>query len=133
MMSIKEEIIFYDCDGIQVTSTRCILRGRTYPIANISSVAGVKIKANRKSQWYLLVLYCFIALIIGAALQNTTVTAISFLVAVGLGIFGIISKKVKYAVRINTAGQEKDGLIHEDESKIYAVLKAINEAIIQRG
>jgi|WetSurMetagenome_2_1015567.scaffolds.fasta_scaffold81547_2 hypothetical protein len=130
---IGNEKKFYEKDGILITSSRCVLRGKTYPIANISSVSGVKLKPQRKSQYYLLILYLFIALIIGGVSQNSLVMITAFLIAIGLGIWGIMLKRVKYAVRINTAGQDTDGLVHQDETKIDEVINAINEAIVSRG
>jgi hypothetical protein len=123
----KEKV--YHSDGaITVTSTRAVLGGKTYAMANITSVSLAENQPGAGCGCALLGAGFVFALVLFSG------------ESIGLGLFGImllivggmIMSQKTYVVRIGSASGEANAL--ENRSKVYIqeIVDALNQAIIDR-
>jgi hypothetical protein len=119
----SEEAPFFQEGGIIVTKTRFIIGAQTFTMANITSVKGVEISANR---WPPSVL-----LLIGAAICAT-----NFFIGIPMaaaGLLWLIRQEPTFAVVLTTAGGEVKACSSDDSADMRRVIDALNEAIVARG
>lgn len=128
-----EEKIFYEKDGVKVTSARFIVHQETYPIVNISSV---KQRSDPPKNGCGVVLMAFGGLFAFAAMGAEGETASMLLIGllmggIGWGIWK--SAKAEHIVILNTAGNDVKALKSFIKEDIDNVIKALNDAIVHRG
>jgi len=123
-----------DTNNVEVTSTRFIAGGKTYPINGITSVGVVKVGSSRTGPLliFLLGVLCF------AGTNAHIGWPIGGGIIIGLSIWWFITIKDKWAVSVVTAaGQVKALIIPHRKGKgkpyIEKVAAAINKAIAHRG
>lgn len=117
------EEVLYEGSGVKVTPARVIVRGTTYAVANITSIAAVKDTAMRTQG--ILVIMLGVALVV-AELTILGVTAL--LVGALMAWFG------KSAILVLTTGAaERRALRSRNEALVVDIASAINLAIMKRS
>lgn len=130
---MAEEISLYRDATIQVTNLRAILPGKTYAMANITSVSTFTQPANTAPGVIMAILG---ALIVLPGIVVSEMRGCSFTVGIAMLIIGIAiaaAAKNVYWVRIGSASGETNALRSEDHDYVARVVDAINEAIVRRG
>ncbi len=116
----------YSDTAVLVSTTRLIVNGVTYPLANVSSVRLICQPPNRAAA-VILIIVGVIALAFGSS-------GIVFgLLCIGLGVMISVVQKSTYVMLIGSAGGEKSALSSTDQSYMSTVVAHINQAIIDRG
>ena len=130
-MAEEKEITFYSDDrGVRITNTRAIVGTTTYAMANITSVSMSEKPANRK----LGIVVAILGLIILAITYQlgSSGGVIFGVILLGLGILIAAIVKPTYTVRIGSASGEADAVSSNDKKYIQAIVRAMNEAFIER-
>jgi hypothetical protein len=131
MNTENKEIRFFSEQGVQVTNARLIVPGKTYAMANITSVStkrenpsysGVKFTGG------LAFLMGFAALPFGS--WQLGILAI-MLIAVAV-VWGL-SLKPDFHLKISSASGESSALSSKDQLYVERIVQAIQDAIIHRG
>ena len=138
-MTDSGEITYYKGFNVLVTNTRAVMGGRTFAMANITSVS-TAIKAPNPTVWALGIAFGAIATIGGiVSLFDGSIVPIA-LGCTGFGVLAIVtsllvlkSQKSTYSVTIGTAGGEANALSSENETQVRDIVEAMNRAIIERG
>lgn len=129
---MTEEKVYYQSGDVTITGTRAILGGKTYAMANITSVSMGKVAANRVPGIAIAVGGIAIGGCIGALSESGGMWALGAVFLI-IGVAVAVMAKPKYIVRIGSASGETDALTHEDQDYIQKIVTAMNEAIINRG
>jgi len=119
------EASYYQDGTVSITNARAVLGGKTYAMANITSVSMATIPANRKPG--------IVIAIIGLLIAGVTNGGIIGLLILAAGIVLAVIVKPSYVVRIGSASGEADGLVSPNIEYIQKIVNAVNEAIIKRG
>ncbi len=128
------EVSYYSDTAVTVTNARAVLGGKTYAMANITSVSMGEKPANRMPGIALAVLGLVIAACGGSVGGNQAGLGIVIgLLVLAAGIALVVMTKPSYIVRIGSASGEADGLVSKDKEYIQKIVTAMNEAIIKRG
>lgn len=130
---MADEITVYQDPNIHVTNLRAILQGKTYAMANVTSVSMFTQFANKAPGVVLAVLG---GLILLGALPNTEMRgcfSIFGLLMLAIGIAVAWAAKNVYWVRIGSASGETNALSSRDHAYITRIVNAMNEAIVRRG
>jgi hypothetical protein len=130
---MAEEIAVYQDENIHVTNLRAMLQGKTYAMANVTSVSMFTQPGNSAPGVIAAILGGFMLL---AALPESDLRGCSagfglLLLVVGIAIAA--GTKNTYWVRIGSASGETNALSSNDRDYIQRVVNAMNEAIIRRG
>lgn len=125
------EKTYFSDDAITVTSSRAVIGGKTYAMANITSVSKGKRPANTSGATALVLLgaLMFLCALSGPGL----VIGVPGLVLAGLGIFNFTQARPDFVVRLGSASGEANALLHKDEAYIQRIVDAMNTAIVDRG
>jgi hypothetical protein len=125
----REKPLFHD-DLAIITSTRAILGGTTYAIANVTSV-----RYQAQAATWVFVLIGFLLALIGAFLFNVSATHSIIITLVGLAgsVTALAMRKTKHWVVIGTAGSERRAVFSHNQYWTTNVVEALNQAIIDRG
>lgn len=123
-----QEKVYYSDGAITVTSTRAVLGGKTYAMANVTSVS---LGENQSG------VGCAIALI---ALGGLMALAITSKESAGVGVLGLgmlaigiyLLKSKTFIVRIGSASGEANALQSKDRDYTQKIVDAVSEAIIER-
>lgn len=135
---LSGETIFFENAEVFVSDKRVQIRGRTYALANITSVSSRAIEPDTSD---VTVAYVFALLVLAAGLVAAVALywyvlppmwAVAALFIM-LGRWKMDSVKIYYAVRIGTAGSEVDALSSLDQDYICTVTAAVNRAIVSRA
>ncbi len=128
------EVSYYQDDAVSVTNARAVLGGKTYAMANITSVSMAEKPANRTPGIIIAVIGLVIAACLGLVGGNSNATGLLVGIAIiGAGVAIAVSAKPSYIIKIGSASGEGDGLVSEDREQIQKIVSAMNEAIIKRG
>lgn len=125
-----------DGQPVEITTARAVVKGKTYAVKNITSVAVATIPASRLNGILLAVIGAAVLFFAsGSILAGRTTFEINPGHVVGLILFALgvalaVLTKAKYAVKIHTAGVEQDMLVSTDYAAISRVVEALNRAII---
>lgn len=122
------EKTYYSDQGITITSTRAILGAKTYAMANITSVSVGELQQGAGCG-------CGLAGVGSLMLLGLFSSETAFIGL--LGIFGlvvglILMAQKTYVVRIGSASGESDALQHQSREYVERVVRAVNEAIVDR-
>ena len=121
------EQIFFEHDGVRVSSARFVVKGATYPISAITSVRAVR------SKTFPLLAIVLILIGFGILLGGEPTLLIFGLATIALGVVWIIKKKELYSVVLQTSSGESQVLESQDRQYIHSVVDALNNSIVQRG
>jgi len=130
---MSEEVFLYRDATIQVTNLRAILPGKTYAMANVTSVSTFTVPAKRTGA---VILAIFGALIVVAGLSNSELRSSSLTfggVMLVIGIAMAAAAKNVYWLRIGSASGETNALSSHDYDYVARIVHAINDAIVRRG
>jgi hypothetical protein len=126
----KREQEIYKDEIVTVTTTRAILGGTTYAVANITSVR----QLQEPGALGVVMLGLALAVVGGALLDFLGSTAVALaLGGVAIAIGGLIVRKPRHWVLVGTAGAESRAIFSYDKSWTTSVVEALNQAIIDRG
>ncbi len=155
----NSEITFYQDQSVFITNTRAVIGGKTYAMANITSVTVGEIAAKRIPGILIAAiggpLTCCCGVLLSAGLtsmfavtlQNQSSSGpagalgtilnigfllVSFLIVVG-GVALAIMAKPTYVVKIGSSSGEADALLSKDKEYILKIVNALNDAIVKRG
>jgi len=126
-----DERTYYRDSNVTVTSTRAIFGTKTYAMANVTSVTLREDNPNKGVGCVLLVIGGVISL--ATLLFYPTTAAIIACVTVVLAIAAGTSQKRTYWVRVDSASAESDALSSPNREYVEKIVKAVNQAIIDRG
>lgn len=123
------EKVYYSDGAITVTSTRAVLGGKTYAMANVTSVS---LAENQNGAGCGCALFG-VGVIVAFAGLSSDGTA-------GIGVFGIVvviagillMNATSYVVCIGSASGEANALQHRSREYIQTIVDAVNQAIIDR-
>lgn len=119
---MAEEKVFFDENGIKVTSARFICGGKTHSMAGVTSVEARVIPCNRKPPIILAVLGIIIAFFHWFGF-----------VLIAAGAAWLFLQKKDFVVYLSSASGGSDAYINKNESFIDSIVSAVNDAIVHRG
>jgi hypothetical protein len=121
------EKVYYSDGAITVTSTRAILEGKTYAMANVTSVSLAETREWAGCGGLLLLLGILPALFLFGGSELIGLIGLAMLIG---GIAAMNAKS--YVVRIGSASGEANVLQNKDRQHIQKIVDAVNRAIIER-
>jgi hypothetical protein len=124
------EKVYYSDGEITVTNTRAIMGGKTYAMANVTSVSLGQTQQESSCGYALLFLGILLAF--GLLRSDTSFVGLIGILVVICGLFMLIQKSSEYVVRIGSASGETDALKNKDPQYIQKIVDAVNQAIIER-
>ncbi len=135
--SLHERVILED-ETVKVTNARAVIGGKTYAVANITSVQVKQDEIKLEASAVTLLIVGLVVVMGGAALGN--VDSMPALVAVILGLvicgFGIAAARKQlpfFSLTLTTSGAEVQVFRTQDAEYMGRVTKALNDAIVSRG
>jgi hypothetical protein len=130
---MADEVQVYRDANIQVTNLRAILHGKTYAMANITSVS-MFTEVRSKFPGVVVGFLGVVLLLSGFGSREALGCFIVFgLVLIAVGIAYFVAQKDRYWVRIGSASGEMNALTSQNREYIERVVNAMNEAIVRRG
>jgi hypothetical protein len=130
---MSEETTFYSDGAIRVTNARAVIGGKTYAMANITSVSMGTRPANRNPGIVIAIVGLLIAACTGIMASDGAGGIVFGILVLVAGIVVAVIAKPSYIVRIGSASGEADALVSKDREYIQKIVNATNEAIIKRG
>ena len=135
----KVEQVFYERDGVRVTSARFQVGAQTYAMSSVNSVAFQMRPPN--SGWPMFVLITgLLSLLIGIAMISMGgwhPIALVFLapgsLMAGWAFTASAKAKPTYVVALTTSSGQVQALENTDRASIESVVRALNEALVSRG
>lgn len=128
----EEEALYQDAN-IRITNLRAMLQGKTYAMANVTSVSMFTEFAKRGPGIILAALGGFAVLVgFGAREEMSCVLPVGVLM-LALGVIVALTAKNVYWVRIGSASGETNALSSKDYAYIDRIVRAMNDAIVRRG
>jgi hypothetical protein len=118
---VPGEQVFFESDGVLVTSARFVVDDKTYAMSGVTSVSAFEMPSLRAS--------ANVFLILGLATLCVGVGVLFILIWIAILLFA----KRKYGLRVHTSGIEESELEGQDGRLIKRVADAVNESIIARG
>lgn len=134
---MSEETIYFQDSRVTISNSRAILDGKTFAMANITSVSWATEQPKRLWPVAMLVLGGLVA-VVGLAVwiagdsSMLSCTGLAGFVAV-IGGLWLFAAKPKHVVVIGSASGESRALVTGDLAQAKRVAAAMNEAIVQRG
>lgn len=126
------ETEFYKNGTVLVTNSRAVMTGKTYSLANVTSVRKVVMPVNYMPIAGMILLGIVLASTGFGSMRSTAVGVVGvLLVAAGIALAFIL--KPTYAVRLGSASGEIDGIADKDSAEIDRIVDAISNAIVHRG
>ena len=128
------EIAYYQDSSIQITNSRAVIQGKTFVMANITSVSMNILPPNTRPGLLVGALGALAwLLIIGSVIQSTTIAVVGTVIIACVGFAIAASAKSTYAVKIEGASGDAEALISPSRDYIQKIVSAMNEAIVKRG
>jgi len=129
---MAEEVSIYQDANIHVTNLRAMLQGKTYAMANVTSVSTFTQVGNRTPGVILAILGGLLVLM-GIPTGELRGCGLSLgIPMLAIGILMASAAKNVYWVRIGSASGETNALSSSDYDYIVRVVNAMNEAIVRR-
>ncbi|HSU17065.1 DUF6232 family protein [Longimicrobium sp.] len=125
---VVSEKIYYSLGDTTVTSTRAIIDGKTYAMANITSVMMVQSSPGSGCGCALLAVGGVLAI----ALASAETVAVGIIGLVFAGVGAVVMSQKSYVVQIGSASGESQALQSPDREHIEQIVEAVNQAIIDR-
>ena len=130
---MAEEVPVYRDENIEVTNLRAMLQGKTYAMANVTSVS-MFTQIKSKAPGVILAILGGLLLLIGLGSRELRgCSSVLGLALLAIGIAVAVAAKNLYWVRIGSASGETNALASHDPEYITRVVNAMNEAIVRRG
>jgi hypothetical protein len=128
---------YYRSGNVVITSSRAEFAGKTYAMANVTSVKMEEVPPDRGCATWLAILGA-IGLFGGCAALSEGVDGggIALLAAIALiaaGGFWLYSLKPTYKVVLGSAWGEVSAMESPDQGDIASIINAIKKAIVERG
>ena len=148
----EPEIKYFEDEKVVITNTRAILKGKTFEMANITSVSIVE-KDRRRARWIILILLglAIILFFVVFSMSNPYISFVDdvsnavmwffwnflccspgILLAIVGGVM-VFREKTKYIVKICLADRRINSISSSDFVYIQKIVSAINQAIAERG
>lgn len=130
---MADETSVYQDPNIHITNLRAILQGKTYSMANVTSVSVFTQEASRMPSVVLAIvggLFVLVALGAGDLRGCFLLLGLPLLM---IGILVAVSAKDRHWVRIGSASGETNALSSNDREYIMKIVRAMNDAIVRRG
>lgn len=124
-------VVFFQSAGVSITLTHAALGGRTYAMANVSSVSMARVPPDRSAAYALAVLG---VILLGVAAFLPSAPA-ALAGAALLALTGVVAarQKAQYLVRIGTDSAKLNVLCSRDSAYVRKIVDAISQAITMRG
>lgn len=119
---MAEEKVFFDQNGIKVTSARFICGGKTHSMAGVTAVEARVIPINRKPPIIIAVIGIVVAIFHWFGF-----------VVIAAALVWLFLQKKDYVVYLSSASGGSDAFINKDESFVDNIVSAVNDAIVHRG
>lgn len=139
MSEAASERVFYDRDGVRVTSARFQVGAQTYAMNAVSSVGYMKKPSPSGWRMASLVVGALFVLMGWFAMAETSMSGLPL----GLLLFGValcggaivlsVMAKPTFQVALRTSAGEVSALSSPSAAKIEPVVRALNEALVSRG
>lgn len=130
---MAEEVSLYQDTNIHVTNVRAMLQGKTYAMANVTSVSMFTQQGN-KAPGLIIAVFGGLFLLVGIVSgKNYAGMALFGFILLVVGIAVAVSAKDAYWVRIGSASGETNALRSDDRDCIWRIVQALNDAIVRRG
>lgn len=139
MSEAVAEKVFYDRDGVRVTSARFQVGAQTYAMNAVSSVAYQRRPASYGFAVFLGIAggaFLLLGLVSGLLIESAVIAAafaLAGLFFVALTIYLAVSAKPTFVVALTTASGQSTALSNWDSATIESVVRALNEALVSRG
>ena len=130
---MAEEMTIYQDTNIHVTNLRAMLQGKTYAMANVTSVSMHTEHKSPVAGVFVAVLGAMILLMGLASRELAGCFGVFGLLLLTVGAVHAASQKNVYWVRIGSASGETNALSARDRDYIQRIVAAMNEAIVRRG
>lgn len=136
---MPEEITIYQDQTIHITNLRAVIDGKTYPIANITSVGTLQQNPNGILPMVLIfggiaALLISVPTLLNARTWDNNYPALTFGILMLIpGIAILRNSKPTYILQLATAAGEVKAMQSTDRDHIAKLTEALNQAIIQRG
>lgn len=132
---MPEETILYEQGDIKITNLRAVFGNKTYAISNITSVEKGSIPPSNGLALILIivgVMFSFLAFIANASVR---LGMLLLGVVMALGGFGsmFLGSKTEYYVQFASSAGEVRAYSSDNQNEIESIVKAINNAIVQKG
>lgn len=130
---MPEETTIYEDPQVKITNLRAVIEGKTYPIANITSV-GATSQSPSGCLPGIGFLFGLMLFLFGIAdmRENIGSLIIGIMVAAPSAYVLIVAKPF-YILQLATAAGEVKALQSKDQQYIAQITEALNQAIIQKG
>ena len=125
------ETMFYNSGNVTVTNARAVMAGKTYALANVTSVRKVKVPVNIQP-FALLIIIGVIMVTTGLSSQSGGCLGLGALLII-VGIALVFLMKPSYAVVLGSASGENQSMTSQNEAEIDQIVAAISNAIVHRG
>lgn len=133
-MNQISEATIYEKNDIKITSLRAVFGAKTYAISNITSVESKRIDGNGCLPAGLMILGVLLFIYgIPRLLDGDFTWAIYGLIAFGLGFLIHRNNRPSFVVSLATASGEIKAYTSDSQETITEIVKALNDAIIQKG
>lgn len=119
-----QEKIFFDRNGVKVTSARFIVGTRTYAMQGVTSVK----QAAKHPSRVLPIAFGIIGILL--ALDDKALIGTCLLV---FAVLAWLLQKADWIVVLSSASGEQQALTSKDRAYIDAVISALNESLVYRG
>jgi hypothetical protein len=130
---MADELPVYSDSNIQITNLRATLYGKTFAMANITSVAMHTQYANKAPGVIVALLGAVFGLVALASSELRGCFLVFAAVMILIGVVYIKSQHNNYWVRIGSSSGEANALSSHDHEYVSRVVAAMNEAIVRRG
>ena len=130
---MADEVAVYRDENIHLTNLRAVLQGKTYAMANVTSVS-MFTQVKSKVPGVILAVLGGLFLLVGFGSRELRGCSVVFgLLMLVIGIAVAAGAKNLYWVRIGSASGEANALASHDRDYITRVVSAMNDAIVRRG
>lgn len=127
------EVLVYDDANIQISNLRATLHGKTYAMANVTSVSVFTQTKSKLPGILLLVLGVVLAPLGLAGNDEPGCFVVAAIVLISTGFASAVAARDVYWMRIGSASGEANALSSRDADYIARIVAAMNEAIVLRG
>lgn len=127
------EHVFHQDEGVYISSSRAVVFGTTYALANITSVRSWTVDKAVLPLLLAILFTLFGGWLVVASSTTNALGYMSLAVGVLCAVYYFVVSKKMYHVKIGTAGGEVDALRSKDANYTNQIVAAMNNAIIHRG
>jgi hypothetical protein len=129
----REEKTYLSEAGVRITSSRADIRGKSYAMANVTSVSSARKPAEKVGCLVTLGIVGLILLPAGIVSSVVVVGVWGVLLVIIAAIGLIITLQRKYVLRLGIASGEQEVLVSRDSAMLQRVATAVRQAIDDRG